>query len=113
MENNLPKAVTLGGFLAIKPIEVKKVSPKIKGGLATISEQTEVITIDLVMDYKHPDAKRYLDSSCVGVILRGSAGQQPWNRQVLEWRGQKFVLCPLAEVLGYELSEQEEEEDGE
>lgn len=111
MEKENTQAVTSGNFLAIKPVEAIKVTAKINNGLATVAQRTETIVADLVMDFKHPNAKTYMPAGEVGVILKGSAGMEPWNKQVMEYRKQKFVLCPLDQVIGFELRQGDENEE--
>lgn len=111
MKNENTQAVTSGNFLAIKPVEATKITAKINNGLATVAQRTEVIVTDLVMDFKHPNAKTYMPAGEVRVILRGSAGMEPWNKQVMEYRKQKFVLCPLDQVIGFELLQEEDEDE--
>lgn len=105
MEEEKRQVISSGNFLAIKPVEAIKITAKINNGLATVAQRTETIIADLVMDFKHPNAKTYMSAGKVRVILKGSAGMEHWNKQVMEYKEHKFVLCPLDQVIGFEYND--------
>lgn len=70
-----------------------------KGGLALISQRTETIVADLVMDYKYGD--HFLEAGRERVILRGEAGLTAWAKKIFSLDGTEYVLCPESEVIGF------------
>ena len=95
----MKKYFSKNGYLAVSPPEFKKVEQKIVSGFAMISQRTDVIEVDLIMDYQ-------LDGNTLlaghdRVILKGDAGLRQWAKEKLYIDGKEFVLCPESEVLGF------------
>ena len=95
----MKKYFSIKGRLAITPPVFQKIEQKVVNGFATISQRTDVIEVDLIMDYQ-------LDGNTllVGrdkIILRGDAGIKQWAKEKLYIDGKEFVLCPEGEVLGF------------
>ena len=89
--------------LAIKqPVFLKPVT-HIKGGLALISQRTETVAVDLVMDYKLDSL--ILEADRDKVIVRGEAGLSAWARKIYCIEGKEYVLCPDNEVIGFILGD--------
>ncbi|RLF66583.1 MAG: hypothetical protein DRN30_01870 [Thermoplasmata archaeon] len=94
-------------FVAIEPIVFSKVESKVEGGFARIAQNVEVLTATLVMSY----VEVLGNTTAVHIagesrpLLRGDAGLQPWNKQILELDGTRFVMCPQTDILGWEVNE--------
>ncbi len=86
-------------FVAIKPLHFSKVEAKVQSGIATIAQKRDVVQVDLVMDCDY-EGKTYRVGTNK-VILHGDAALKPWNKHTLSLDGQEFVLCPVAEVVGF------------
>jgi len=99
--------IHINKYVAIEPIEFKKVESKVEGGFARIAQKIELTSSFLVFDHSgvSPAGKPtyYEASAKAKVILSGEAGLAAWNKRVYEYKGKKFVLCPLSEVLGWDL----------
>ena len=90
-------------FVAIEPVIFNKVESKVEGGFARIAQKVEVTTSPLIMTFRETlglESVFWIPGE--RVILRGDAGLAEWNKNVLEYDGKKFVMCPLSEVLGFE-----------
>lgn len=88
------------GFLAIAPVEFKKVESKVEGGFARIAQKVELASSMLVMGYVeiigntpmyHPPGTE--------ILMKGDAGLAAWNKAVMEHNGIRFVKCPVTEVI--------------
>lgn len=86
---------------AIEPVVYNKPDSKVEGGFARIAQKVEAAAAILVMDF-HDKETDMLWRKGSRVILRGDAGVQPWNKSVLEYKGQRFVLCPADQIIGFE-----------
>jgi hypothetical protein len=94
------------GMLAIKQPQFIKPDAQLRGGIALISQRTETILAELVMDYTLPDGTR-LNAGKDKVILRGDAGLNAWAKKIYSLGDKEYVLCPDNEVLGYEFDQPE------
>ena len=86
--------------VAIEPVPFSKIESKVEGGIARISQKIDLVKVKLVMGVHITDGLNYLSGDYV--ILRGDAGLQPWNKAVYELDGQKMVVCPISQVMGFE-----------
>lgn len=91
--------VTVKGTLAITQPEFKKIEAQVSGGFAAISQRTNLVVADLVMDYDLGSVR--LVAGVDKVIIRGDAGLQPWAKQRMCLGAKEFVLCPENQVVGY------------
>lgn len=94
-------------FVAIEPIVFSKVESKVEGGFARIAQNVEIVSANLVMGYLEAVG---MNSAIHHVgkdkpLLRGDSGLKPWNKQILEYKGKRFVMCPVADILGWEMNE--------
>lgn len=90
-------------FVAIEPVEFKKVESKVEGGFARIQQKVEVAEAPLIMDFMMPVGNENITFKAgkTKAILKGDAGLAPWNKAVFEYKGKRFVMCPVSEVLGW------------
>jgi hypothetical protein len=89
-------AHSVNGKIAIKPIKSTQIEAKISRGMATVAQRTDTVVSELIMDFGEYEA------GTSTVILKGDAGFSAWNKKVMEYKGQHFVLCPITEVIGWE-----------
>lgn len=97
------KAISQNKFVAIEPVPFKKLEAKITAGFATIAQKTDVMSVTLVMDYYCKENDLFFDAGTDKVILRGDSALQQWNKMVLNYEGKEFVLCPIEQVIGFEI----------
>lgn len=88
-------------MVAIEPIIFNKVEAKVEGGFARIAQKIEVVKSRLIMDYNDNETGRIWNVNDFAV-LAGDSGLQSWNKQVLEYNGKKFVLCPVDSIIAFE-----------
>lgn len=88
------------GFLAIAPVEFKKVESKVEGGFARIAQKVELASSTLVMGFVEVLGNTpMLHPAGTEVLLKGDAGLSAWNKAVMEHNGVRFVKCPVSEVI--------------
>ena len=97
--------ISNGKFVAIEPIVFEKIETKVDHGMARIAQRCEVAYSGLVMDFYSESVHQLLRAGHAKAILRGDAGLQPWMKNVFEINGQKFVMCPIDSILGFEVTE--------
>jgi hypothetical protein len=87
------------GHIAIEQPLFKKIEVEVVGGLAKISQRTDVIEAKVLMEYDLSGTKLKLNDT---VLLKADAGLQQWAK--MQYRlsdGIAFVLCPENQILGY------------
>jgi hypothetical protein len=88
-------------MVAIEPIIFNKVEAKVEGGFARIAQKIEVVKSRLVMAFYDKETTHVWATNDYA-ILSGDSGLQAWNKQVLEYNGKKFVLCPVDAIIAFE-----------
>jgi hypothetical protein len=94
--------VSINNTVAIEPVPFSKIESKIEGGIARISQKIDLVKVKLIMGVHltNDPSPNYLPGDYA--ILRGDSGLQPWNKAVYELDGQKLVICPINQVIGFE-----------
>lgn len=89
------------GQLAVKAPQFIKLEAKTHGdaAFATIANKTDLILVDLVLDYDLDGS--HLHAGVDQVILQGDCGLQIWAKKSYNIAGKEFVLCPESAVLGF------------
>lgn len=93
------------GLLAVKVPKFERLESKIHGGdksapaFATIANRTDLIELDLVMDYEIDGT--LLHAGRDKVLVKGDAGLQMWAKTVYSVGGTEFAFCPEQSVLGF------------
>ena len=100
----MSRLLSKGATLAIKQPVFVKPETHIKGGLALISQRTETIAVDLVMDYMLSDGT-ILRAGTDKAILRGESGLTAWAKKLYTLGEKEYVICPDGEVLGFVLGD--------
>ena|SRR5271157_4241097 len=91
------------GELAVSKPIFRKIEAKLEGGLATIAQRTDVIAINLMMDYEFNG--QLLKAGKTKVIVKGDAGLSTWAKVTNIYNGVEFVLCPEGAIIGVEIED--------
>ncbi|MGH7241456.1 MAG: hypothetical protein ACREGB_04120 [Candidatus Saccharimonadales bacterium] len=92
----MSRLVSRKGELAIVPPTFTKIEAKMHGGMATIAQRTDVIEVELVMDYTYNGIDLHAGDK---IVLRGDAGLQPWAKTQYSIQNRDFVLCPETAII--------------
>lgn len=98
--------MSAGRSLAVVPPVLNKIETRLVGGIALNDTRSEVLTLDLVMNFPI-DEQTMAEAGVDKVIVRGDSGAKPWGKQVYRIDGQDFALCPEGDVLGFVLHTRE------
>lgn len=87
-------------FLAVERPRLDKIESKLStGGLALNASRTELLALELVLNYQYGDL--LLLAGQDSILVRGDSGAQPWAKRVYEWGGKQFVLMMVGDMIGY------------
>jgi len=99
------QAISNGNFVAIVPPGSTKVEAKVDSGFATIAQRTDVVLAELVMDFHDTSNDLHFPAKRTKVILRGDVGFNAWAKAKMMYNGKEFVLCPVDQVVGFEVAD--------
>ena len=92
---------TFNSYVAIKPPKNDKVEAKVTGGFAQAVQKTEVVLCDIVMDF-YSESGFSVKKEKTKAIIAGDAVFKPWAKKIYTKNEESFVLCPFAEIIGFE-----------
>lgn len=90
--------------LAVSQPKFDKIEAKSHGGMVTAGQRTDVITLDLLMDYELDGVQ--LRAGRTKIVVDGQSGITAWARKKYSFGGLDFVLCPEADVIAFTVEAQ-------
>lgn len=87
--------------IAIKPLKHEAVKSEIKGGLAVIQQKRNTVDSSIVFGYENKDGM--VVTSGDTAILLADSYLQPWNKAVYSRNGLEFVLCPIDQIVAFDI----------